>query len=505
MACQNLRLFSSPENSRSKVMDKKSINYNPTVIAAESDVRIEGNSPAFVWSMYLISLVFAALLLGKYVLARAIDGDEGIYQYAAQLVHQGELPFRDFVYPQAPMLLYFFELTSDSLIGSRALSVFFALLSLTMTFKICNRFDPFSATLAVLLQTTNYLFLSWCSVFKSYGFTMGISSALLWLLLKPDLGRVRACIVGILAAFLVGSRLLYILFPGIAFLLIHRHSERGWGVSIWCLVGIVVGFLPLALIAIQAPAQFYFGLVGIHQVRSHFGMVGNFNQKWSTIIGVVSDRQFCVLIFLGIIGLFARKSKVQSVMLPFTVALFLTSCLPTPTYVQYFTCLIPQLVVLAVIGARSLGQTNVGKFFLGILCLYYFGNLMERNLPTASFGPGDVNVIADCIRKHANKNETILAFYPGYAAWSHTRVPPELANNFAYLFSSQLTLAQLRRYKIADADDVRNWIIQRRFGTVILGSNVVTEEVRFRQLLEVNGYHQDMACEIVPIFTTREH
>src|SRR5919201_503325 len=60
-----------------------------------------------------------------------VDNDEGYYGLAAKLAFQGEIPYHDFFYTQAPLLPYVYgawmQVFGVSLEATRALSVIFGL------------------------------------------------------------------------------------------------------------------------------------------------------------------------------------------------------------------------------------------------------------------------------------------------------------------------------------------------------------------------------------------
>jgi len=63
--------------------------------------------------LLFVGITFASLvyLLGLiyYAQTRPVDGDEGYYVSAARLVWEGKIPYRDFAYPQAPLLPYIYS------------------------------------------------------------------------------------------------------------------------------------------------------------------------------------------------------------------------------------------------------------------------------------------------------------------------------------------------------------------------------------------------------------
>jgi hypothetical protein len=71
------------------------------------------------------SLIYLAAL-AYYAMVRSIDTDEGYYVSAARLVWEGKVPYRDFFFPQAPLLPYLYGwiwgVHPGSLVSMRLLS-----------------------------------------------------------------------------------------------------------------------------------------------------------------------------------------------------------------------------------------------------------------------------------------------------------------------------------------------------------------------------------------------
>ena len=76
-------------------------------------------------------------------LLRFLDGDEGVYAYAAHLAVDGRLPYRDFFYEQMPLLPYVYgawtALAGESWYAVRLLSALFALASGVLLYALATR------------------------------------------------------------------------------------------------------------------------------------------------------------------------------------------------------------------------------------------------------------------------------------------------------------------------------------------------------------------------------
>jgi hypothetical protein len=72
---------------------------------------------------------------------RALDPDEGWYAYAAQRVFHGDLPYRDFFFPQTPLLPYlygaWFEVFGATWYSGRALGVLITIATGLLVYRYC--------------------------------------------------------------------------------------------------------------------------------------------------------------------------------------------------------------------------------------------------------------------------------------------------------------------------------------------------------------------------------
>ncbi|MFQ5589880.1 MAG: hypothetical protein ACE5HE_01840, partial [Phycisphaerae bacterium] len=92
----------------------------------------------------LPGVVFLAVCAGLwfYWLGRVrwMDRDEGMYGLAAELLTQGLHPWRDFLYPQAPLYPYILSSANSDLLGLRSVSaVFGAVMVGVLAWFWCHR------------------------------------------------------------------------------------------------------------------------------------------------------------------------------------------------------------------------------------------------------------------------------------------------------------------------------------------------------------------------------
>ena len=69
--------------------------------------------------LWTIAILTALLLTGLNLWFGDLNQDEGWYLYAARLVSEGKVPYRDFAYPQAPLMPYIYAV-ANPLVSSMA-------------------------------------------------------------------------------------------------------------------------------------------------------------------------------------------------------------------------------------------------------------------------------------------------------------------------------------------------------------------------------------------------
>ncbi len=135
------------------------------------------SSSSIIDSIYVVLISAYLFLLSGYLYLQHIDQDEGFYSTAARLVTQGQFPYLDFFYPQAPILPYIYGIAAiifgQSLISLRFFSLVCGILTAIVWIPYLNREYskvPSVAIFSLLLFITNPYLPSWIVLVKTYSF-----------------------------------------------------------------------------------------------------------------------------------------------------------------------------------------------------------------------------------------------------------------------------------------------------------------------------------------------
>jgi Dolichyl-phosphate-mannose-protein mannosyltransferase len=390
-----------------------------------------------------------------------VDNDEGYYGLAAKLAFSGEVPYRDFFYPQAPLLPYVYgawmQAFGVSLEATRALSVIFAM---ALGALICNHAARRFASLwvgvvAVAAFASTRLVSTWYSTTKTYALSTLLLFGAFMLLDRDARARTpRRCVAaGVLLGLAIDVRLIFAATVPVFFVLLWRGraAERS-GFGHW-VASLAVALLPSLILLVVVPRQFVFDNLGFHAVRSEGGLIGDLHQKLEVVSEVLSQPQYVALLLLAGIAIAVLLARRRPPPLAFwlAAALGFASLLPTPTYSQYTCTTVPFLIFAALElvpqvrawlatrgGARyrNWALAGVGVFVLAFAVVGARGIEVQvlENSHSAFFEqikPSSVAAVADEINVETAPGERVLSFEPIYIFLSHAEPVPGFENDEA--------------------------------------------------------------------------
>ena len=231
------------------------------------------------WTLALAAcavLSFAAVWLG------GINQDEGWYLYAANLVAEGKMPYRDFFYTQGPLMPIVYSAFAWiwgawGLLGARIFTLALGLAGVAMAAATAKRLAPegrggAAAAAAFLLLGCNLYHIYYVAMPKTYALA-GLFVCTAFYLLSflagesPRRAWTFAAGAGVLLAFAAGTRIsLGAMLPVVGVWLL---ASRRWRALVWFCAGAGIG-LALVYGPFLADPKAFAGLVaaqGYHAAR----------------------------------------------------------------------------------------------------------------------------------------------------------------------------------------------------------------------------------------------
>jgi 4-amino-4-deoxy-L-arabinose transferase-like glycosyltransferase len=356
--------------------------------------------------------VFLAVSALLCVVARKTpsDIDEGYFATAFELVAKGKVLYRDFFYPQGPLLPYlmapFWALLHPTLATWRAVMAVVA--GATAALVAARTYEDTSSRTAGICAAAFIAFhelgWQWLTAVKAYGVSsLLLTGALLCATTRAPKPRSILLLAGALATGAISVRLLVApVVPMVVMAATLRHTRapvvRGAAVFLLCLaavfvgthggvaalalaalaillvdsrwrlaardggyvvLGCILGLLPAVLLYAVAPAQFVFGNVGYHQLRGAsstlFGAWEENRQMLYDVIGIhegnalsACGTQFSILVVFSVLGVCTSREPHRR--LPWLCAAVLCAVMdltPNGVHEQYFATSIPSFALCA--------------------------------------------------------------------------------------------------------------------------------------------------------------
>jgi hypothetical protein len=422
--------------------------------------------PRLSWAGAILGIVFFSVMAVSY---SVLNQDEGWYLYAALLVSDGAVPYRDFCYTQTPLLPILYSLftpliNSQGLLGGRLLTLAFGLgstaCSMLLVRELISRHDKTRANQAACLVL---VLLGGCVFQLSFFSTVKTYSAASFFLMGGLLALARARRGGAVP-WLIASALLFSCAAGVRlsaamvlpvccfYLLLRRtdYVQRAW--LYFGMAGLIFSGLILLPFYLISPENFFFGILDYHQARD-VGAVGSMLtlkaafflhqvRHYAVWLGLAA----ILLSVFGVPGLFSSKSDMDQGFLTgfirfgwavfmLTTVLHLTASFPYP---EYQVMIMP---IAAVLIAIQCVQWFPSKLVSpAIFCVMIFGLIYSSSSPLvqdwASRGmdriwpvPRESNTIrevrqaAAVIREHAGQGELLLSQDLYLAVETGMRVP----------------------------------------------------------------------------------
>ena len=443
-----------------------------------------------------------ASLLVPLAAFRFVDGDEGVYAYASRLAAHGRVPYRDFFYEQAPLLPYVYgpigRLSGESWYALRGLSAVFAIAVGLLLFRSLRKRHGFAtAFAAVAVYAGSGLVFGYLTLVKTFALStllvfaalvLAESGAWLW--------------AGLLVGLAVDTRLL--LFAVVIVLALAARRRLGLFAA-----GLLVGLIPSFVLFGISPRAFWFDNVRYHSLKSSSGLVGDPHQKAQTAATLLgfepTDRalgiQFGLLVLGAVLVLLWRRRLPLA--LAIAGALGIVSFLPTPSYVQYFSLLVPFLVV----GAVELRPPPALLAAFVVVFLVPAGWAASHFVsydPVLRPSLGSIRDVSARVAQLSRPDERVLSSWPGYLVGTHAWAVPDYTNQFAPVAAAKISRAAAHRYHVVSEVELEALIRQRRVRLVVYRNWVTSPPfARWNAALRAGGYRLVERVQTAAIYVRR--
>jgi hypothetical protein len=477
-------------------------------------------SPRHLFGEELFLLVLLLLFFLQISSSRLVAGDEGFYTLATKLVSQGRVPYKDFFYPQMPLLPYLFygwaSATSGTLSwqGLRGLSAVCAtLICLLVYLRVrasASSGSRFWANLACIVLATCPLFFPWILTVESY------ASATLLVLLATLLSEnflwaasARTLFMaGICLGLAVDIRLyLLALLPALILGVERRYLGSLLG-------GFWLATLPAQLMLLAHWDAFWFNNVGYHLQRSQASVNDMLAGKWmiaTILVGLKHTRKFegilpYVLVNVGMFCAMVHLGKHRLVAMA-TITIAAVSFIPTPAYVQYFCILTPFLALHLFLALSEANITSslhvkllIGGLF-GFLCTlglaqnisaYTFtgkGVLgMHGDNPHLTYSPTVTSIVSRTINSHFEEHAVVFSSWSGYLLETHVQPLGGTENRFGMRIGKDLTPEHQKAVRISTLRDVNRSIRRGDIDGAVLRDYYASAHPALVRALDRSGY-----------------
>lgn len=300
-----------------------------------------------VWGIVALFSLVATLYAAH---ARFIARDEGFYLMAARLVMEGQVPYRDFFYPQMPLVPYVFGLwhlvAGESWRAARTGAALLAFAAYALTALYTARRSGFAAgVLTFLLCGLAIILQAWIPTAQ----TDSVSAPLM-MAAACALQRAAPAWAGLFAGLTVLSRLT--LAPVVPIFFLWGVATSGAATRGRAALSFLQGLLVPVLIGVAFlafdPENFYHNNLGYHLQRSTLtDEEGSFKRLLvlRILLGLrdgsgIGEWQFRFILYSALLhsALRVRRGGLKAVdpLVWLGAVLFVIHLTPKPTYLQYF-------------------------------------------------------------------------------------------------------------------------------------------------------------------------
>ena len=323
------------------------------------------------WIWPIAGLAFLVLGLGA-VWFGGLNQDEGWYLYAANLVAEGKLPYRDFAFTQGPVMPWIYSWAAGiwreyGLLGARIFNLAIGLLGISVCAAIAKRLKG-SALATFLLLGCNLYHLYYLAIPKTYALA-GLLAAVAFFCLTFE-GRFCHVLAGLFLALSAGTRISMggLLLVAVVWYLVAKPRELKW---LWLgaggLLGLTLVYAPFLLD--ETAREGLWAAQAYHAAREGFDPF--------LVIGSMSRlvRWYLPLVMVLVLMVLERKRPAMPVLLAAPVVVAVVQLAAPFPYDDYQ---VPLMGLLAAAAGASFDGKRILPLCLLAMAVSFGSPLLEK-------------------------------------------------------------------------------------------------------------------------------
>lgn len=437
-----------------------------------------------------LSLLVALLVMGLPIaLMSGVGEDESFYAMAAHRVWNGDHPYLDFMFPQAPLAAYVFAPAVGLLgiEGARLFSLLLGVAAVGLTMITAERLAGRGASLvAGLVLVTSFPFLAWAA---------GIAPFSLSALLVAASACVLVARIPRDAAFLMAGALLGLaasvrlnLGVAIPFLLVyawlaHRSLRPTLAAALGAGVVLLAVYAPFLLADADATRWSVLTYQLMDERDPATGLASLLKYKADGVHHIVTAFPLVVpaFLFAGLFLTLRRKEILERHLMATylgVAALAIVAVTFTKVYIQAHYVL-PVLPLVAIVLGTLVARLHAAlptplhrgtlaawiAFALAVGLVAAAPPLVRNHAPASD--PDVLRQAADVVAAHTASNETVLTFLPAVALLAD-RAPTPGAEMGAFAYYPNLPTDEARRAHVLNAERVLDLLARRDPAALVL-------------------------------------
>lgn len=475
----------------------------------------------------ITGIILLFILILGFVILRPVNPDEPYYTLASSQVHRGEIPYKDFLFHQTPLMLYVYSLISHfgywSLILGRMFSIMFLLASFFLLYSafVKRKLSVSIQGLFVFLFFLNGFFMDWMTVVRVYALSVFLLSLGLFFFHKfliSENSRKYLLLASLTFTLLVFVKITFIanliVFICFSLYLIWKNkSPKKVSYFLWLLLPVFILPMLFMLSFHNSLDNVYFNLLTVNYINREYHLFSFESSLIRFLLFIFIPQNLLIIALIFISGWkfdFIEQFIIFNVLAYSGIHLF-AQMLP-----EYLSVMIPFILLLAV-RRYSTAESNLRKFWknltekkiryllITLYLLFFFfseNNIRYHVLGKKELMPNAIELYILDQKLSGLKGETVLSSWWGYSAYlSKDQMIP--MDYLSYYINNYVSKEDILRFRISTPKKCEEIIYERKADLIVYDSNNPLFLEKFASSIE-NNYIREWEYNKVTVFRKRD-